>query len=403
MGGSMTEGTWTPLRQFRVLDFGWVVSGPFAGLFASELGADVIKIETRQHADNLRLRGATRGGHVDWARADNVPLHHALNRGKRSFSVDLKRDEGLEIVRQLVARSDGLIENFTVGALERMGLPDDVLRLLNPNLVRVSLTPAGRRGSLAGLRGYAATTGALAGLEGSVGYPDSDGPTGMLNFGIADYAAGAIAAFTLVAALTGQGSGYRSVDVSQVAANTAGLGLAFAARAAGWKTRPGNANPRVRAQGVFESCDGGFVAVTVRDRREVADLADLIGGESDFAEADVVPALASWISTRSRTDAVARLRARDIRAAAVLDMDERRSDPRFIARQFDNALTKPDGQEVTVPRMPWLIDGAPTPKAKRGPKLGEHTREICQDLLQLPDETITQLVRDGVLDTGVEP
>ena len=139
--------------------------------------------------DNLRLRGATRGGHVDWARADNVPLHHALNRGKRSFSVDLKRDEGLEIVRQLVARSDGLIENFTVGALERMGLPDDVLRLLNPNLVRVSLTPAGRRGSLAGLRGYAATTGALAGLEGSVGYPDSDGPTGMLNFGIADYAA----------------------------------------------------------------------------------------------------------------------------------------------------------------------------------------------------------------------
>ena len=67
------------------------------------------------------------------------------------------------------------------------------------------------------------------------------------------------------------------------------------------------------------------------------------------------------------------------------------------------ALTKPDGQEVTVPRMPWLIDGAPSPEAKRGPKLGEHTREICQDLLQLPDETITRLVRDGVLDTGVEP
>ena len=64
--------------------------------------------------------------------------------------------------------------------------------------------------------------------------------------------------------------------------NTAGLGLAFVARAAGWKTRPGNAKSPVRAQGVFESCDGGFVAVTVCDRREVTDLADLIGGESSL-------------------------------------------------------------------------------------------------------------------------
>lgn len=395
--GARGDG-WRPLRGIRVLDFGWVVSGPFAALFAASLGADVIKIESRRRADNLRLRGAVGEGGIDWERADNVPLHHALNRGKRSFGVDLKREEGRELVAGLVAESDALIENFSVGALERMGFSDDVLQSLNPRLVRVSLTPAGRSGPASGLRGYAATTGALAGLESLIGYPGDEQPTGMLNFGIADYAAGALAAFTLVAAVCGGTEAFRSLDASQVLATTSCLGAAFAADAVGLHGFIGNASPFAVLEGVFVTADDGYVALSARNEEEARGIARAAGADL-AAEPEVLRTqLAEWIAARRRDEAVRLLRIEGVRASPVLTMPERRREERFGAREFEVSIALPDGSEVDIPRMPWFIPGSNTGATDRGPRLGEHTVEICRDVLDLPDDRIEALLAAGVLE-----
>ncbi len=405
-----TDDPWQPLAGKRILDFGWVVSAPLVGMLTSALGADVIKVESMGRSDNMRLRGALRHDGIDWSRANNSPTFHLLNRGKRSFGVNLKTEAGQELIKQLVRTADAVVENYTVGAFERLGLDDRTLAALHPDLVRLSLTAAGRDGRLATLRGYAATTGALAGLEGSVGYASEPGPTGMLTFGIADYAAGALAAFVLVAALHGA-TGYRSIDASQMEANVVGLGEGFAALAARWPTRPGNRSYLDAPCGVYRCTDGGYIALEVAGDDEWGRLARLLSllHDDSFTTASARRAaadrlnshVAAWTALIPRDEAVGELKAHRLRAAPVLNLAERKTYELFISRGFDVPITMGNGETVLAPSAPWLAGTRPG-SLRRAPGLGESTDEICRDLLGLGSDRIEALKACGVLEVPVE-
>lgn len=404
-----TDANWAPLRGIRIIDFGWVISAPLVGMLTAGLGAEVIKIESRQRVDNLRLRGAMRpGGAIDWDVANNAPTFHAINAGKRSFGVNLKSEEGLRLVLQLISTADALFENYTVGALERMGLSDDVLRTAQPNLVRVSLTPAGRTGRLVGMRAYAATTGALAGLEDAVGYPDEPHPTGMLTFGVADYAAGAMAAVALVAAIReAPRRGYQSIDASQVVANIVGLGAGFAALAAGQPRRAGNRHPWHCPHGIYPTADGAYLALAVLGDDEWARLAPLLDlsdpslgrrRERLARRSEVEQAAAQWVGARSARDALEALHAARLRAAPVLTISESEN-PYLANRQAKRTLVMTNGKPVRAPRPPWAVEGSTAPVYRgRAPSLGEDTTYICSEILGLPDAAISDLGDRGILD-----
>jgi crotonobetainyl-CoA:carnitine CoA-transferase CaiB-like acyl-CoA transferase len=395
---------WMPLAGKRVLDFGWVVSGPYAGLVLAGLGADVIKIESRSRADNMRLRGAIKDRAIDWSIANNAPTFHAVNRGKRSFGVNLKTERGLELVKELVRASDAIIENFTVGTLERLGLDDDTLRKLNPALARISLTPSGRVGALAGMRGYAGTTGALGGLEGSIGYPDEEGPTGMLTFGIADYTAGLLGAFSVAASLA-QPNGYRSIDASQVDSTVISLGAAFAARAAGYAPRLGNDEPGIWMQGAFRSADGGWIALSVPAPADWGRVATGLELPADATSTEARRSISEWVAERGRDESVTRLQELRLPAAPVLSMKERADQPLFRERSFDLHLTMGNGTTITAGALPWIVGGKRDPSAPRAPDVGEDTVDICRTVLAMAEEEVAELVDEGVLEVteGREP
>jgi crotonobetainyl-CoA:carnitine CoA-transferase CaiB-like acyl-CoA transferase len=409
LGSHITQERWRPLAGKRVVDFGWVISAPLVGMIAAELGADVIKIESAERTDNLRLRDAMAPGGIDWRKANNAPTWHSINRGKRSLGVNVKTTAGRDIVLAVIAHVDALIENYSVGTLERMGLDDATLRAANPNLLRISLTAAGRDGRLAGLKGYAATTGALAGLEGSVGYPSEPGPTGMLTFGLADYAAGTVAAFVLVAALNRDG-GYLSLDASQMEANVIGLGEGFAALAAGWPTRPGNRSYLDAPAGIYRAADGGYVTLEVIGDEEWDRLSAVIGALADrfpspaarLAAADDLDELVeSWVTRHPRESVVQQLQAAGLRAGPVLSLAERKEHEIFRSRGFDVQLTLGNGAVISAPSAPWLA-GAREAILPRGPALGEHGNEICSNLLGMTQEQIAELQRNHVLERPEE-
>jgi len=399
---------WRPLAGRRIVDFGWVVSAPLVGFELAALGAEVIKIESRSRADNLRLRGAARPGEgIDWGIADNSPTFHAINRGKRSFGVDLKSVEGLDLVKQLIAASDALVENYTVGTMERIGLGDEVLRSLNPSLVRVSLTPAGRTGRLAGLRAYAATTGALAGLEGSVGY-DEEEPVGMLTFGIADYAAGAMATFAVLAGLRAAASvGFQSIDASQMVSNIVALGMGFAARHAGLPTRPGNRSPEYSPHGIFRASDGRFVALAVESDTERARLAGVLGvpasdltadADANGRDTDAERLIREWCASRPADEVLSKFSAQELRAALVAEVAVPDDGTGSAGTRTGVRVTMPNGTAVRVPGAPWRAGPEPEGIRPRAPRLGEDTEYVCRELLGISVDRFDDLVRRAVVE-----
>lgn len=403
-----TTAGFRPLEGIRVLDFGWVVSGPLAGQMLAALGAEVIKLENRVRADSLRLRGAYVDGAIDWARVNNAPTFHALNRGKRSVAVNIKEPEGLEIVRQLVATVDVVLDNFSAGAMDRMGLGDDVLAACNPDLVHVSLSPTGLRGQLASLRGYAATTGSLGGLEGSVGYTE-DRVTGMLTFGLADYGAGAHAAFAAIAALRGRGphSGFVRIDASQLEATVLALGAAFAARYAALPLVQANTSLFASPHGVFAVADG-LVALSVGTRRAWAGLVDLLGlpmpndlslEERLGKRAQIEKMIAVKVATMDRALVVERLRDAGVDAAPVLRMQERSAHAYFTGRRSDEHIDLSDHGTAVVPAVPWTTSDGQRPGFERGraPDLGEDTDWALQTLLHMDRDEASSLRTRGIV------
>jgi crotonobetainyl-CoA:carnitine CoA-transferase CaiB-like acyl-CoA transferase len=176
-----------PLAGLLVLDLAWVWSGPAVSVALADLGATVIKVESAGRPDNTRLRGAP----IDPVVLEGAPLRevapyfHALNRGKRSVSLDLKTDEGRAVLRQLADRADVIVENLTAGVMDRWGIAPEVLHETNPGCVFVSMRGYRDHPTTRGLRAYAPVLSSGAGFEAMVAYP-GEAPVGAMSVAYSD-------------------------------------------------------------------------------------------------------------------------------------------------------------------------------------------------------------------------
>ena len=194
-----------PLSGCLVLDLSWVWSGPGAGAAMADLGATVVKVESRTRPDNTRLRRGLPPGAVadDAPRTEISPYFHGMNRGKRSLTLDVKSEGGRELLAALSGHADVILENLTPGVMTRAGIDADQVAARNPGCVHLSMRGYSEHPSTRTLRGYAPVMSARAGIEHLIAYPDGT-RTGAMTYGHSDASAVAQATTLMLAGLWGR-------------------------------------------------------------------------------------------------------------------------------------------------------------------------------------------------------
>jgi crotonobetainyl-CoA:carnitine CoA-transferase CaiB-like acyl-CoA transferase len=412
-----------PLAGIRVLDFGWVWSAPWVGTILGELGAEVIKVEHALRPDNLRLAGRVLrdGKVVEGPTTEMSPMFHQVNHGKLGITLNSKSPRAVELLKQLAAMSDIVIENMSPGSLERSGLGYERLSAVNPKLVMLAMSAAGQFGPQSNMRAYAPTMSSFVGMESLVGYRGEE-PIGALNFGLGDPNASAHGLVAVLAALrraraTGEGC---YIDVSQVEALLSTLRpYLLASQMDRRQPQPlGNAHPDMAPHGIYPAAESDAwltLAVTADAQwaalREVATAVTNSGDNSSWtsdprfatragrlAERDALDAaIAAWTRTQPRDALVARLRSAGIASSPVLSVEEQWHDPQYVAREVKSRVTIPVYGDEDLFRAPWRFSDFAARIERCGPTLGEHNDHVFGELLGLPADEIAALKESGVI------
>lgn len=390
------------LEGIRIIDFTRVLAGPFCTALLADLGAEVIKIETRE-GDDYR--------HIPPMKDDTGGLFLLLNRGKKSLSIDLRTPQGAEIARKLALGCDVIVENFRPGVMDRLGLGYEELSRANPRLIQVSISGFGQHGPMSSLPAYDLVIQAMTGFMDISGEPD--GPPMMTGEAIADVAAGLFGSWSVLAALlarekTGQG---QFVDVAMYDCLSSFLPAALAQHLYGPTppTRVGNRHALGAPFGVFAAVDGHYT-IAVLNPRQFTRLAETIGqpglGEDPrFCDnslridnhAAIKAHIEAWSGSRTVAEVVAALQGNDVPCSPILTVGEAMASEQAQARKLLNEVRTPDGTRLTTMTQPIKFSKMAATSQLAPPALGADGREIMADLLGMETAQIDALVRDGIL------
>jgi crotonobetainyl-CoA:carnitine CoA-transferase CaiB-like acyl-CoA transferase len=401
-----------PLAGVRVVAFTWVWAGPMAGMQLAHLGADVIRIESRLRMDTLR---AGIGPHWKGQPGPNSSGYvNQYSQGKRSMTLSLKEPQALELAYALISRADVVIDNFSAGALERLGLGYEKLRSVKPDIIQVSMAGHGQTGPIARYVAYGPTQVPSIGLASLTGYPGGGPREVGVSYG--DPNGGNCAAIAVLAALSHRrrtGAG-QYIDMSQweAAIPLVGEGLMTWQMTGAEPPRMGNRDEFEAPQGVFR-CAGEdrWVAVSCWSDDEWRALSRAIG-RADLSddpslatragrkaqEGRLEDAIAGWSAGRSAEDAAGALRAAGVPAQPVLTTREVADDPELAARGLWVQLPHPEAEGATHVGIPWQLHGTPVRVRRSAPTLGQHTDEILRDVLGLSEAQVAALRAAGVLE-----
>jgi crotonobetainyl-CoA:carnitine CoA-transferase CaiB-like acyl-CoA transferase len=394
-----------PLAGLKVLDASRVLAGPFCGQLLADLGADVIKVERPGAGDDTRAWGPPFFG-------DQMSAYYlCANRGKRAVALDLAKPEGLQLLHDLLDKSDVLIENFRSDTAQKLGLAPKELLARHPRLVACSITGFGHTGPLRNEPGYDLAIQALSGLMSVTGPPE--GPPSKVGVAMADILTGMYAAVGILAALRARdvsGHGYH-IDLALLdCAIAAQINLAQAYLLTGKvPPRPGNTHFQIVPYALFQAADGWVVLNVGNDSQwqhfcaaaEVPDLA----ADPRFAtnplrvqhRAELYPRLEALFRTRTVADWRARLEKARVPHAPVNDYAAVFANEQVLSRGMKVKVTDPTGKPVDLIGSPFHLTGAELPKPTFPPRLGEHTDAVLREVLGLDAERVKELRAGGVL------
>jgi crotonobetainyl-CoA:carnitine CoA-transferase CaiB-like acyl-CoA transferase len=365
-----------PLTGIRVLDLTRLLPGPFCTMLLADMGADVIKIEDPDQGDYMRWSPPLVDG--------QSVLFNAVNRNKRSVSLNLKSEAGRDLLLQLVEGAGVLVEGNRPGVMKRLGLGWDVVHARNPRLVMCSITGYGQDGPFATRAGhdlnYMATAGGL-GLNGYKGTPPMP-----LSVQVADIGGGGLQpAVAILGALLGvqRGAEGRWLDVSMMDGAVSWLALVLAARGAGEDVERGDQRlgGRYACYRVYACQDGGFYSVGALEPKFWAALCiaierpDLVSVQfAEGPEGEVVHGeMEAVFASRTRSEWEVALAGLDVCCEPVLDLDEVASHPQVEARRLiANRKTGVEVRPAVQLRGEW--------RRLNPPGLGEHNAEILAEV-----------------------
>ncbi len=386
-----------PLSHIRVLDLSRVMAGPWAGQILADLGADVVKVERPGTGDDTRSWGPPFLDGVDGQPGD-AGYFVAVNRGKRSVTLDLAAADGQRVVRELAARSDIVLENFKAGTLARFGLDYDSLRAVQPDLVYCSITGFGQSGPKRDHAAYDFMIQAMGGLMSVTGEPDGAPGGGPQKVGvpIVDIMTGMYATVGVLAALarraeTGEGE---YIDLAMLDVQVAFLANQAANFLLSGKPprRAGNRHPNIQPQDVFP-CRDGYLALAVGNDGQFRKLAQVLGipelaEDPQYAtnEARVrnVDALRETIVARlSEADAEywqSQLEKVGVPSSPINTVPAVFDDPQVRHRELLQEVAHPSAGPIRQVVSPLRLRNAPLSFDRPPPLLGQHTHEVLNEL-----------------------
>ncbi|MFI5398883.1 MAG: CaiB/BaiF CoA transferase family protein [Candidatus Binatia bacterium] len=400
-----------PLKGIRVANFGWVWAGPVTGQTLGFLGAEVYKIESRTRIDLTRMLPPFAGGVRD---PDRSISNHAGWAGNGSVSLNLKKPEAQQLARQLIAKSDVVVENFGPGVMQELHLGYEDLRALKPDIVMFSMPAAGLYGPLKDVRTYGLSLSSITGIDSLTGY--FGGPPIPFENAFADPYNGVMGAFAVLVALryrdrTGKG---QHIDYSQQEVVMQMVGPAFMdyelnGRVAG---PMGNRHPLAAAapHGVFP-CAGEdrWISIAVTTDQEWRGLLTAMGNPewaqgSEFASPPArvrnIDALhermAEWTRTFNDYELARLLQRHGVAAAPVLNVADLLHDPHYRARGTFIEVTHPLGFQETIYGA-YVKTSRTEADVHPGPSIGQDNDRVFKELLGLSEERYRQLIEQQVI------
>ena len=403
------------LSHLRVLDMSRILAGPWASQILADLGAEVIKIERPGVGDDTRGWGPPFLKDGQGHDTNDAAYFAAANRNKKSVTVDFTTQQGQELIRQLAAQSDIIVENYKVGGLAKYGLDYDSLKIIKPDIIYCSITGFGQDGPYAHRSGYDAAIQGMSGLMSITGNPD-DVPGGepmKVGVAVSDVLTGLYAAIGILAALThkektGQG---QHIDLSlldvQVAAlanqalNYLSSGIA--------PVRQGNAHPNIVPYQVFATSDGHVMLAVGNDDQfarfcDIADVSQLAtdprfktNSERVRNRSKLIPHLQKIIIEHPTHWWVEQLEKAGIPGGPINTIDQVFDDPQIKHRRMQVSLEGENGQ--TIPGVACPIQLSQTPPCYQAPppELGANTQSVLETLIGASQSDIHAWKKRGII------
>ncbi len=404
-----------PLSHIKVLDMSRVLAAPWAAQNLADLGADVIKVERPVKGDDSRAYAPPFLKDENGNETRESAYFCAANRGKRSITVNLTKPEGQQLVRELAAECDVLLENYKVGDLARYGLGYEDLAKINPGLIYCSVTGFGQTGPYKDRPGYDFMAQGMGGMMSITGEPDSVPGGGPQRCGvpIIDLTTGMYATIAICAALanravTGKGQWIDVALLDTTVAYLANQGMNYLATGVS-PERIGNAHPNIVPYQTFNTADGAIILACGNDNlfKKFCEVAGCMEFTTDPKystnavrvqnRAEITALLNAVFVKRTTKEWVKLLDDAGVANGPINNLQQVFEEPQVIARGMKIELPHAVAGKVSLVASPMRFSGTPIKHEVPPPALGQHTDEILRQSLKKSDTEIAKLKADGVV------
>lgn len=394
------------LEGVKVLELGSLIAGPFAGRLMAEFGADVLKVEPPEKGDPLRdWRHIYKGTSLWW---------RLQSRNKKSITVDLKSEEGQEIIKSLIKECDILIENFRPGTLEKWNLGYEELSEINPGLVMVRVSGYGQTGPYRDKPGFGSVGESIGGLRHITGNPGL--PPTRVGVSLGDSLAAMYSVIGAMMAIyhrdvTGTGKG-QVIDVALYEAVFSLMegSLPEFDKLGAIRERTGSALPGIAPSNTYQCRDGKYVVIggngdaifkrlmIAIGRKDLAEDERFLTNSGRAANAEYLDkVIEDWTNTVDIETALQVLDEARVPAGPIYDIEDITKDPHYLSRDMIESFKLTDEESLKIPGVVPKMSETPGGTKWLGPELGQHTDEVMRNWLTYDDKKIQQLRDKGVI------
>ncbi len=393
------------LEGIKVMDFTSVYSGPFCTLLLRDLGAEIIKVERPESGDLIRYDiPHTEGG-------EGGPFI-ILNRGKKSLTVDLKTEKGRNICEELVKKVDVLVENFSPGTMEKLGLDSKVMCKINPKLIYASISAYGQTGPKRDYPGFDPVAQAMGGMTAVTGFPDNPTRCGV---SIADFSSGMFMAMSIIAAIyhrekTGEG---QTIDISMQDCIWQLSSIEFSPYYFLNKVIPprlGNQHAAMIPCNLYTTKDGGRVYISAGVLTQVHRLYTAMGrkdlidtplganqNERFQHRKEIDDLVAGWAKTKNTQEIQDILKKVDVPCTRLPSFDEVCHDEQLLSRKMIIDVDQPISGKVKVPGSLFKLSKTPGKIDYHAPFLGENNQDVLSEMLGYTEKEVNKLDDEGII------
>lgn len=412
MPGQAAENQNLPLSGIRIVDFGQMWAGPHLSQWLAVMGAEVLKVESSFKIDFMRTVGVPANFSPNDFNAGTA--FSALNYGKKSFTLNMKSPEGIELMKKLIKISDVVTENFGGTVLNGWGLGWDDLRKLKPDIIYYAGSGYGRNGPHQERPSYAEIVEAMDGSTYLNGFPGGESST----VGVSPWTDATQAmhgAFAIMSAIfhrnnTDQGQ-YIDAAMIEGSTNYQGEMVMEYLMNGGLGERMGNRDKWMAPHGCYKCTgDDEWVAIAVSNDEEFRILCEAMGqpelaGRPEFAteakrreNQDALDGIIQeWTLKHDQYEVMNMLQRAGVMAGASINIKNLADDPQMRERGFFVEMVHPVLGEILMPRLPWRPGGTPGGNYHRAPLMGEHNQYVFGELLGLPEDEISRLIEKKVI------